>query len=175
MEELMKRFIVVFCLLAFSFSLFAISLPSEAVVSLNGTVTIQDVTIDMYYDTGIKEEGSEGSLVFVFPSTDTWQVEQSVSFKYSSNLTEEGRGSLSFSVTPLQKNETNQLNTSLVLTGSDQSSVMDGNTFTIGFLSGLQEDIDIGTLTVFVTKTSSDIFASGLYTGSISISYTNEA
>lgn len=174
-EEQMKRYIVVFGLLVFSFSLVAASLPSEAVVYLNGTISAKDITIDMYYENGTKEEGNEGSLEFLFPSSDTWQVEQSVYFKYSSNLASAGRGSLSFSSTSLQKNETNMLNTSLVLESMNvMTSVREGNTFNIGFLSGVQEDVAIGKLSIVVTKNSTEVFSAGLYTGSITIIYTNE-
>ncbi|AEV29788.1 hypothetical protein SpiGrapes_2001 [Sphaerochaeta pleomorpha str. Grapes] len=172
----MKRYIVVFGLLVFSFSLVAASLPSEAVVFLNGTISVKDITIEMYYENGTKEEGNVASLEFLFPSGDAWQVEQSVYFKYSSNLPVAGRGALSFTATPLQKNETNILNTSLVLESTNvMTSVREGDTFNIGFLSGVQQDIAIGKLTVVVTKTATDIFAAGVYNGSLTITYTNEA
>jgi hypothetical protein len=171
----MKKFLMVLGILVVSFSLFSLSVGSEAIVKLNGAVSVKDIVIDMYYENGIKQENSIGALDFVFPSTDTWEVEKSVYFKYSSNLASVANGSLSFSITPLEKNNQNILQTALKLT-SDNSSVLvrDGNTLDIAFPAGLQEDVDLATVTVVVTKKSTDVYATGIYTGLITLAYVSQ-
>jgi hypothetical protein len=171
----MKKFIMILSILIVSFSLFSLSLGSEAIVKLNGAVSVKDIVIDMYYENGFKQDDAIGALSFVFPSTNTWEVEQSVYFKYSSNLASVANGTLSFSITSLEKNNQNILKTDLKLS-SDNSSVLvrDGNTLDITFPTGLKEDVDLATLTVVITKTSTDVYATGIYTGLITLSYVSQ-
>ena len=172
----MKKYIVGFCLLILSVSLGAENLVSNATVLLKASISVQDISIDMYYENGQKQEGIEGFLSFEFPATDTWQVEQSVYFTYSSNLAKTSRGVLGFTISPLKKNDGNILNTSIELESENlMTSIRDGNSFNIGFLSGPQTKVAIGKLTVVVSKTASQVFSSGLYSGSITLTFTNEA
>jgi hypothetical protein len=173
----MKRVALAFMLLFLGYTLFSSGTEAIATLELMTTISVTDVTIDMYYDDGTKEETSSGSLEFVLPSDqDSWEVEESVYFRYSSNLAEQKRGSLTFSVTPLQMDSDNVLDTSIELESEDlMTLVRDETTFNIGFLDGPQEDVDIGELTVVVSKGSSDVLVAGLYTGSITITYTSES
>ncbi|WP_320129164.1 hypothetical protein [uncultured Sphaerochaeta sp.] len=173
----MKKYILGFCLLILSVSLGAENLVSNATVSLKASIAVQDISIDMYYENGVKQdEEFDGLLSFEFPATDTWQVEQSVYFTYSSNVATTSRGVLSFTISPLKKNDGNILNTSIKLESENvMTSIRDGNSFNIGFLTGPQTKVAIGKLTVVVSKTSSQVFSSGLYSGSITLTFTNEA
>ncbi|MDA3833078.1 MAG: hypothetical protein PF495_06735, partial [Spirochaetales bacterium] len=177
-ETVMKKLLGVILLLSISLSLFAseaVSIsPNQAVVYLKGVIVSKSTTITAYDEYGTELDQDTAILAFDFPATEVWEVSKSIHFKYTSNLSTGTYGRLSFSISDLQLNEANTLRTSLELASEHlMTRVEGGNTFSITFLPGTQNDREIGKLTIKVNKEANDLFTAGSYKGSFSVNYTD--
>ncbi|MGH0052568.1 MAG: hypothetical protein ACQ5SW_04175 [Sphaerochaetaceae bacterium] len=170
-------------LLACMFLLLLVPLAAEeaprfpsATVYMLGVIEPRDLEIAIYNEEGEELSGDEALLRFEFPSLETWEVTQSLYFRYSSHLSKATVGKLTFSISDLEKDEANRLRTTLELKSENLStSVENGDTFTTTFPAGAQNDVDIGKLTLKIIKRSEDVFSAGSYSGSFSINYTEES
>ncbi len=145
----------------------------SATVYMQGVIEPQDLVISIFDETG-QELGSDNTVISIeFPSTEQWEVTCTLYFKYTAKLASATVGKLTFVPSDLIMDELNQLPVSIELTSENiYSKVENANTFNTTFLAGSQDDVAIGHLTLRITKQSSDVFSSGLYTGSFSINYT---
>jgi len=177
--DVMKKLLGVFLLLTIlSFSLFAsdaVSIsPNQAVVYLKGLIGSVSTKINAYDEFGAELDQDTAVLTFDFPATEVWEVSKAIHFKYTSNLPTGTYGRLSFVISDLQLNDTNTLRTSLELASEHiMTRVEGGDTFSITFLPGTQNDREIGKLTIKVKKEANDIFTAGSYKGSFSVNYTD--
>ena len=174
----MKKLLGVILLITISFSLFASDAvyisPNQAVVYMKGMIGSVSTKINAFNEFGEQLDENTAILTFDFPATEVWEVSQTVHFKYTSNLATGTYGRLSFGISDLQLNEANTLRTSLELSSEHlMTRVEGGNTFSITFLPGSQDERDIGKVTDKVAKKAEDIFTSGSYKGSFSVTYTD--
>lgn len=171
----MKKLIYLISLLLLCFTLSAVenTLP-KATVRLYGQIEPVETKIIVKNEVGEELEGPNLALDFDFPAISEWTVTRKLYFYYSSHLASSATGKLTFSVSNLENEGQDTLPTTLSLVpASTFSTYVDGTSFITSFLSGYQEEVEIGELTLRVQKTASDVFPSGTYTGSFSINYTD--
>lgn len=173
---MMKRVIVTIC-----FALLLLPLMADAptnsftpaTVVLSGVIQPKDLSISIYNEVGELVTVDTAFLNFEFPALEEWQVSRSLSFKYSSQLSKQTSGILSFEVGSLTLDDQNTLRPTVELVSNDRNTrIENGTSFATTFLAGYQEDVPIGTLTVRVEKRAADIFTAGAYSGNFSINYT---
>ena len=181
----MKKLVGAILVLTIGFSLFAsdvdvisvstpVSSSNQAVVYLKGMIGSTSTKISAYNEAGVEIDQNSAVLSFDFPATETWEIAESIYFRYTSNLPTGTYGKLSFALTDMQLDEENTLSTSLELESEHpMTRVEGGNTFFITFLPGSQKERDIGKLTIKVKKEVNDIFTAGSYRGSFSVNYTD--
>jgi hypothetical protein len=179
----MRRAIVVtFLLTLLCAPLFASSpLPKSEIepvtVRMIGVIQPRDVEIVITDEAGTELTSGEGLLVFDFPALEQWDVTQSLRFSYSSHLASNKRGYLSFQFDEFSSDDNDSLRVSLELKSDDRynTRVENGNTFNTLFVAGYQDTTPMGTLTVRIQKNINDIYTAGLYSGVISMTYTEES
>ena len=162
-----------FLLLCFTLSAVENTLP-KATVYLYGQIKPVETKIIVKNEVGEELEGNDLALDFDFPATSEWTVSRKLSFYYSSHLASAATGKLTFTVSNLENEGLNSLLTTFILVpASSFDTYTEGTSFITTFLSGYQEEVKIGDLTLRVQKTANDIFTAGVYSGSFSINYTD--
>jgi hypothetical protein len=156
------------------------SLPKSGMepvtVQMVGVIQPRDVEITITNEAGVELGAGDGILVFDFPALEQWDVSQSLNFSYSSHMPKGKKGYLSFQFDDLDGDGNDSLRVSLELKSGDRNtSVENGNTFSTQFLANYQNMTPMGTLTVRIQKNINDIYTAGLYSGVISMTYTEES
>ncbi|MDY0303775.1 MAG: hypothetical protein RBQ65_03875 [Sphaerochaeta sp.] len=157
------------------------SLPKSGMepvtVQMVGVIQPRDVEIVITNEAGVELGAGDGLMVFEFPALEQWEVTQSLNFSYSSHLASNKRGYLSFQFDEFGSSSIDSLRVSLELKSNDQynTHVENGNTFNTLFVAGYQDTTPMGTLTVRIQKRINDIYTAGLYSGVISMTYTEES
>lgn len=171
-------YILIASLLPFTLFAAAAEMPSinqPVTVMMVGVIPPRDLQIIITDSSGRELSEEDAIIDFEFPSTEEWEVSQSIQFSYSSQLASSKRGLLAFRIDNLTFGEgnANALQISLELASDDAYNTwVENDAFSINFLPGLLEKKEIGTLTVKIRKRADSVFSAGPFSGSFSMSYT---
>ncbi len=172
----MKKVLLTVCFVLLLLPLAADSTTSNftpATVVLSGVIQPKDLSISIFNEVGEEVTAESAFLNFEFPALEEWEVSRSLSFTYSSQLSKQTSGTLSFEIGSLALDDQNSIKPSVELVSDDRNThIENGTSFATTFLAGYQEDVPIGTLTVRIEKRAADVFTAGAYTGNFSIKYT---
>ncbi len=171
-----RRYLLIIFLLLVSpvFFLAANDMPGfpSATLKMIGTINPRDAEIIITNEEGIELTAEDAILTFDFPATEQWEVSQSLYFYYSSNLSQNKSGKLTFQIDDFSMSPTNSLRINLEVedynsTNPDPS----GSSFNIFFENGPRKMKEIGKLTVRIRKNVTDIYSAGMYYGYFSMNY----
>ena len=148
---------------------------TPAVVKMVGTINPRDIEIIVTNEADMELTSDDAVMEFDFPALEQWEVSQSLNFYYSSHLASEKKGTLSFQIDDLNMDKNNSLRVSLELYNNNNANTRvepSGSSFFVTYKEGAQNKTPIGTLTVKIRKTASDIYSAGIYRGFFSMNYT---
>lgn len=147
---------------------------SPATVKMVGIINPRDLEIIVTNERDMELTADDAVMEFDFPALEQWEVSQSLNFYYSSHLASDKIGTLAFQIDDLNMDKDNSLRVSLELYNNNANTRLEpsGTAFVVTFKEGLQNKTPIGTLTVKIRKSASDIYSAGIYRGFFSMNYT---
>jgi hypothetical protein len=147
----------------------------SATLKMIGTINPRDLEIIVTNEADLELTSDDAVMEFDFPALEQWEVSQSLNFYYSSHLSNDKKGILSFQIDDLNMDKDNSLRVSLELYHNNNANTRvdpSGTAFSVTFQKGAQNRTPIGTLTVKIRKNASDIYSAGIYRGFFSMNYT---